>query len=169
MRSSRQDVSGNYAGAVTRLLAHWVDLSVAGLLFVAGSAALDHVLRAIVGVDRPTDDSGMWRAVAAAVWLFVYWWVSVAIAGKTPGKALLGLRVLSRDGDSVVIARCVASDLASTQLSAVRDRLSRHRRRPRAQGPSRRRRRIGSCLRLGTSNRRAAATHLGVSGQTVRR
>jgi uncharacterized RDD family membrane protein YckC len=105
MRSSRQDVSGNYAGAVTRLLAHWADISVASLLFVAGSAALDYVLRAIASVDTATDDGGVWRAVAAAVWLFVYWWVPVAVAGKTPGKALLGLRVLSRDGDILSSSR----------------------------------------------------------------
>ena len=98
MKSSRQDVSGNYAGAITRLLAHWIDLSVAGFLFVAGGAALDYVLRTVAGVETATDDPGTWHAVAAGIWLFVYWWVLVAIAGKTVGKALLGLRVVSREG-----------------------------------------------------------------------
>ena len=98
MKSSRQDVSGNYAGAITRLLAHWVDLSVAGFLFVTGGAAFDYVLRTVAGVETATDDPGMWHAVAAGIWLFVYWWASVAIAGKTVGKALLGLRVVSREG-----------------------------------------------------------------------
>ena len=40
MKSSRQDVSGNYAGAVTRLLAHWVDMAVVGLSFVAITGAV---------------------------------------------------------------------------------------------------------------------------------
>jgi uncharacterized RDD family membrane protein YckC len=112
MRSSRQDVSGNYAGAVTRLLAHWVDLSVAGLIFVAGSAALDYVLRAIVGVDTVTEDTGVWYAAAATVWLFVYWWLSVAMAGKTPGKALLGLRVVTSDGDILSSSRAALRAIA---------------------------------------------------------
>ena len=99
MRASRQDVSGNYAGAVTRLLAHSADLAVAGLLFVIGLAALDYVLRTIAGVDAVTDNAEVWSATAASVWLFLYWWVSIAVAGKTIGKALLGLRVVTRDGE----------------------------------------------------------------------
>ncbi|MDJ0663319.1 MAG: RDD family protein [Acidimicrobiia bacterium] len=99
MRSSRQDVSGNYAGAVTRLLAHWVDLAVAGLLFVIGLVALDYVLQTIAGVDAVTDNPEVWSATAASVWLFLYWWVSIAVAGKTIGKAVLGLRVVSREGE----------------------------------------------------------------------
>jgi uncharacterized RDD family membrane protein YckC len=85
---------------------------VAGLLFVAGSAALDYVLRAIVGVDTVTDDAGVWYAAAAAVWLFVYWWVSIAIAGKTPGKVLLGLRVVTRDGDILSSSRAALRAIA---------------------------------------------------------
>lgn len=112
MKSSRQDVSGNYAGAVTRLLAHWVDISVAGFLFVVGSAALDYILTAIIGIDGISDDAGPWRAAAAAVWFFVYWWASVAIAGKTIGKALLGLRVLSRDGDVLSASRAALRALS---------------------------------------------------------
>jgi uncharacterized RDD family membrane protein YckC len=105
MRAGRQDVSGNYAGAVTRLLAHWVDLAVAGFLFIVGSAALDYVLETIVGVDAVTDDLGAWRAAVGAVWFFLYWWVSIALAGKTVGKALLGLRVVTRDGDILSSSR----------------------------------------------------------------
>ena len=112
MKSSRQDVSGNYAGAVTRLLAHWVDISVAGFLFVAGSAAVDYILTAIAGIDPISDDVGPWWAAAAAVWVFVYWWVSVAIAGKTIGKALLGLRVLSREGDVLSASRAALRALS---------------------------------------------------------
>ncbi len=112
MRASRQDVSGNYAGAVTRLLAHWVDLSVAGFLFIAGSAALDYVLRTIVGVDAEFEDLGQWRAVVAAVWFFLYWWVSIAMAGKTIGKALLGLRVVSRDGEILSSSRSAVRAIA---------------------------------------------------------
>lgn len=99
MRSSRQDVSGNYAGAVTRLLAHWVDLSVAGFLFIMGSAAVDYLLETVVGVAAEFDDLGEWRAVVALAWLFLYWWISIALAGKTIGKALLGLRVVTREGE----------------------------------------------------------------------
>lgn len=99
MKASRQDVSGNYAGAVTRLLAHWVDLAVAGFLFIAGSAAVDYVLQTIVGVDAALEDLGPWSAVVGAGWFVLYWWVSIALAGKTIGKALLGLRVVTGEGE----------------------------------------------------------------------
>lgn len=112
MRSSRHDVSGNYAGGVTRLLAHWVDLSVAGILFIAGSVALDYVLRTIVGVDAALEDLGLWRAAVGAVWFFLYWWVSIAVAGKTIGKALLGLRVVSRDGEILSSSRSAVRAIA---------------------------------------------------------
>jgi uncharacterized RDD family membrane protein YckC len=116
MRSSRQDVSGNYAGAVTRVLAHWVDLAIAGILFVVGTAAIDYVLRTIVGVDAEAKDLGRWYALAGAIWLFLYWWITVAVAGKTPGKALLGLRVVGRQGDVLPSLRC-AVRAASLPLS----------------------------------------------------
>ncbi|MDJ0952312.1 MAG: RDD family protein [Acidimicrobiia bacterium] len=112
MKSSRQDVSGNYAGAVTRLLAHWVDMAVVGLSFVAITVALDYVLRTIVGVEPITDDRGPWFALVAATWLFLYWWLSIAIAGKTIGKALLGLRVVSRDGGILLSARSALRAIA---------------------------------------------------------
>ena len=99
MKASRQDVSGNYAGGVTRLLAHWVDLAVAGFLFIVTSAAVDYLLRTVVGVDAVTEDLGEWRALVAAIWMFLYWWGSIALAGKTIGKALLGLRVVTGDGE----------------------------------------------------------------------
>ena len=35
------------------------------------------------------------RAVRTAV----YWWASTAVAGRTPGMAIVGLRIVSRMGD----------------------------------------------------------------------
>jgi len=98
MKQSRLDVSGNYAGGITRLLAHWVDLALAGFLFVSGSVALDYVLQRIAGIETTVAEPSVWRGLAGVIWLFIYWWGSLALAGKTPGKALLGLRVLTSDG-----------------------------------------------------------------------
>lgn len=98
MTSNPQDVSGDYAGAVTRLAAHSLDLTVAGLIFVGVTAAFDYVVNNIAGIDWDVNDSASWYAAAAAVWLFLYWWVSISVAGKTLGKALLGLRVVTGEG-----------------------------------------------------------------------
>lgn len=112
MKPSRLDVSGNYAGAATRLLAHWVDISIAGFLFVSGSVALDYVLNRIAGVETNVTEPSLWRALAAVAWLFIYWWAPVAMTGKTPGKALLGLRVLTRDGALLSGRRAAARTIA---------------------------------------------------------
>ncbi|MDJ0923223.1 MAG: RDD family protein [Acidimicrobiia bacterium] len=97
----RQDVSGNYAGPVTRLLAHWVDIALAGFMFVAGLVAFDYVLRTIAGVETNVTEPSWVRGSAGALWFLLYWWVCIGVAGKTPGKALLGLRVLSKDGENL--------------------------------------------------------------------
>lgn len=101
MKQDRMEVSGNYAGAVTRLLAHWVDISLAGFLFVSGSVAFDYILNRIAGLDTNVSEPNVWRGIAAVVWFFIYWWGSVALTGKTPGKALLGLRILTREGTAL--------------------------------------------------------------------
>ncbi|MEA2000690.1 MAG: RDD family protein [Actinomycetota bacterium] len=99
MKATRQDVTGQYAGAITRFLANSVDVAIAGFLFLTGSAMLDYALRAIAGIEISTGSISLGRTVAFAIWLFLYWWTSIAVAAKTPGKALLGLRVLNRSGD----------------------------------------------------------------------
>lgn len=99
MTTNRVDVSGHYAGAVTRLLAYAADAAIAGFLFFLGMALVDYALQSIVGVETTSDSLNPYRVAAAAGWIFVYWWGSIAIAGKTLGKALLGLRVLGREGD----------------------------------------------------------------------
>lgn len=112
MKPARHDVTGNYAGAVTRLLAHAVDVALAGSLFVVGAVALDYVLRTIFGLDSILGSRGIGYAIGVVVWFFLYWWASISIAGKTPGKALLGLRVLRRDGSILPSSRAALRTVA---------------------------------------------------------
>jgi uncharacterized RDD family membrane protein YckC len=37
-------------------------------------------------------------AASAVVWLFTYRWASTAVAGHTPGMAIVGLRIVARSG-----------------------------------------------------------------------
>jgi uncharacterized RDD family membrane protein YckC len=111
MPTDRRQVSGHYAGAVTRLLAHAVDIAISWVLLLVGLAAIDYTLATILRIDT-SDPSGLWRVVLGPVWFFLYWWVSIAVAGKTPGKALLGLRVLRRDGTVLSGSRAAVRALA---------------------------------------------------------
>ena len=99
----RRTISGHYAGPVTRLAA------LAGDLF--GALSLSGVLGGIVfsvfsifGVDT-TSGSPRWLALAfGALWFLAWFWLPVALFGRTAGMGLAGIAVVGRDG-SIVGAR----------------------------------------------------------------
>ncbi len=94
--------TGRYAGPLTRLLAVIVDgfavafgftLIVSGVTFLVQLFASDF------------EFSGRYPFIFGGVfilWAFVYKWFSLAVFGKTLGKALLGVRVVSSDGNVVL-------------------------------------------------------------------
>ncbi len=98
-REDREGVkTGRYGGPLTRLLAVIIDgavvsfgltLAVAGVVFVVGLVA--------PGFSLP-DTSALAYGVALLMVSALYLWMSYAVFGKTIGKAILGLRVVSADG-----------------------------------------------------------------------
>jgi len=98
----RTRISGYYAGPLSRLLAYLIDsfvvFSGAGLIstIVVGS------INVVLGADLQWD----WRAgvlgfAAFSVWFFLYFWVGVALSGRTPGMTVLGIKVVEREGTPV--------------------------------------------------------------------
>ena len=89
---------GHYSGPVTRLAAFAVDQTIVTVVFTATVAivswALDFVTRGSVKLSIP---NLLLLAMYGTWWLmfFSYPW---AVSGKTPGMALLGIRVVSREG-----------------------------------------------------------------------
>lgn len=97
-RPRRRVVSGHYAGPVSRALAFAIDASASSALFALGSATLAWVVRTTLSVEITPDRAGpVWIGIFT-VWLFLYFWVGLALVGKTIGKAILGLRVVERSG-----------------------------------------------------------------------
>lgn len=96
--TDRSQVTGHYAGAVTRLTAYVLDVLLIGALFTLGLAALRFVLEFVSDVTLTVDNDGLLVVAAVVSWAFLYTWVSLVVAGRTPGKALVGLRVVRRDG-----------------------------------------------------------------------
>ncbi len=83
--------AGSVAGTGARLAAFLIDLVLASLV-------------TSLFVDRDFDDqASLWtfNLVAVGVWLAITT-VGVALAGFTPGKVLLGLRVVRMDGGALV-------------------------------------------------------------------
>ena len=93
-----ESLEGHYAGAVTRLAAAVTDAAVSFAIFALGSAFLGFLIEIFFRV-RLSDHEGSWGWwVALVVWEFVYYTYCLSLSGKTPGCALLGLRVVRDTG-----------------------------------------------------------------------
>lgn len=89
---------GHYSGPVTRLAAFAVDQAIVTVVFTATMAivswALDFVTRGAVKLSIPN----LVLLAMYGCWWLIYFAYPWAVSGKTLGMALLGIRVVSRDG-----------------------------------------------------------------------
>jgi uncharacterized RDD family membrane protein YckC len=97
----RREITGHYAGAVGRAAAFLLDWALVTAGYTGAVAAINLIAMTVAGTS--TTDTGLgWVAVASfALWAFLYVVVSLVVAGRTPGKALVGLRVVLRDGSTL--------------------------------------------------------------------
>ena len=93
--------AGHYAGAVSRLAAYAVDLVISWGLFELALAGISFVASIATGHPLNYHRGNIVVVVIFALWEFAYfgyWW---AASGKTPGMAVLGLRVVRADGADI--------------------------------------------------------------------
>ncbi len=110
---SRELVTGHYAGAVTRFAAFLLDWFIIITSFGLGLGALSLALSVITRSDLHLDQGrGLAWVVALAVWAFIYSTASLSLAGRTPAKAVVGLRVVNRDGSPLASRRALVRVLA---------------------------------------------------------
>jgi uncharacterized RDD family membrane protein YckC len=101
LQARRGEVTGRYAGPVSRVAAFGLDFAIVFWSFTLGSAGFSWILEGI-GVTIPE-----WAETALAslilfwLWYFLYWWFGISLTGRTIGKGVLGLRVVQVDGDPV--------------------------------------------------------------------
>ncbi|MDP9495460.1 MAG: RDD family protein [Actinomycetota bacterium] len=93
--------TGRYAGPVTRLLAVMLDVFVVTTGFTVIVSVIRFLVDLLSGGSLTIPDTGLWYAIGLGVWAFLYVWLSLAIFGKTIGKAVLGLRVVGADGTAL--------------------------------------------------------------------
>ena len=104
----RSQVSGHYSGPVTRLLAFATDGLIVTAVFSLTVGGIELVARLVLGTSPVSGERSGWMWFAAYASLaFLYSVVSLAIAGRTPGKALVGLRVVARSGEPVTPRQAV--------------------------------------------------------------
>ena len=90
--------TGRYAGPLTRFLAVVIDAFVVTIGFTLIAAGVVFLIGLIApGYELP-DDQGLVYSLVFVLWVFLYLWVSLAVFGKTIGKMVLGLRVVTREG-----------------------------------------------------------------------
>ncbi|GAA4807605.1 hypothetical protein GCM10025786_09160 [Nocardioides caeni] len=98
--TSAASATGRYAGAVSRLLALALDVAVVIGTYSAGTLLVGYLLDFLLGV-RVEDLPELAATLLLITWGAAYFTVSTAISGRTIGKAVVGLRVVTRLGSPV--------------------------------------------------------------------
>jgi uncharacterized RDD family membrane protein YckC len=101
-RVPQPSLVGHYAGPVTRLVAYVADAVLGTVLFSFGVGAIVWVVQLLSGDRVQIDDVGPWIGFPLlVVWGFLYFFIPLALTGRTPGMALIGLEVVRRDGSNL--------------------------------------------------------------------
>jgi uncharacterized RDD family membrane protein YckC len=89
---------GQYAGAVSRLAAFALDVGASWGVYVAASALLSFAVQLLTGHSFDLAKHPVVAISVLAVWLFAYFAYQWAVAGRTIGMAVFGIRVVRADG-----------------------------------------------------------------------
>jgi uncharacterized RDD family membrane protein YckC len=89
---------GHYAGAVSRFTSYAIDLVVSTAVFWLGLAGVSFAVRIVTGHDVNWNRSNIVVAIIFVLWQFPYFGYCWAVSGRTPGMAMLGIRVVRADG-----------------------------------------------------------------------
>lgn len=112
VRSAPSSVTGHYAGPVSRAAAAALDVLVAMTLYTVAYAGVELLADAFLNVSLDGEWSGPLAALALAGWGFLYYFVGLAVSGRTVGKAVVGLRVLRADGSTLTVGRAFVRTVA---------------------------------------------------------
>jgi uncharacterized RDD family membrane protein YckC len=89
------------AGMVSRLFAFLLDVLTVDILFSIGQSLFALLFQVLAGRTWQTKDHQIASGVALAVLVFIYFTVPIAVAGRTFGQTILGLKVRRVDGGDV--------------------------------------------------------------------
>ena len=104
-------LQGHYAGPVTRLVGYVVDQSLLVALFAAGTALVVWGVSLLTSGEVQWDASPWITAAAFVLWQFLYYAYPWAVSGRTPGRALIGIRVVAADGDDAGARRAAVRSI----------------------------------------------------------
>jgi uncharacterized RDD family membrane protein YckC len=108
----RPSVSGRYAGPSSRAVAMFIDVTTLLFLFGVATAVTTWTVDRLFGTELAGGSFVGWVAIALlATWAFGYIAVPLAMTGRTFGKAVVGLRVVRRDGTPLLPAQAAVRTL----------------------------------------------------------
>jgi uncharacterized RDD family membrane protein YckC len=106
------DALGHYAGAASRFVAYAIDVVVSAAAFILALAGISFSATIVTGRSISWHRDSVAVAVVFVVWELSYFGYCWATRGRTPGMALLGLRVIRADGADITPRRGAARALA---------------------------------------------------------
>lgn len=102
-RKGRGQVTGHYAGPLSRLGAFLIDTAFVWFTFVLTIAGITFIIDVFSqGETTWATELGPIGFAVIAVWAFLYLWVSLTIAGRTLGMGIVGIRVVDRQGEPLL-------------------------------------------------------------------
>ena len=103
---------GNYAGAASRLAAFAIDVGASWGIFTLAAGALNLASQLILGRKINISNFQVAGISFLVVWEFIYFAYQWALSGRTIGMALLGVRVVRRDGSALSGRRAMLRTIA---------------------------------------------------------
>jgi uncharacterized RDD family membrane protein YckC len=100
------------AGIATRFAAFVFDVIAIFISFAIGGRVVEFVMSVLLRHQVRLAEAPTASTVALIVWAFVYCTVSLASSGQTPGMAILGVRVVDKDGRPLKTRHAIVRVLA---------------------------------------------------------
>lgn len=100
-------LEGTYANVATRFAAFLVDVITVNVLFALGGAVLERMLGMFTGRTVELANSEVLYRLCFVAWVMLYCAYPLAMAGRTFGMAVLGLRAVAADGSNLSAGRAV--------------------------------------------------------------
>ena len=101
-KDGRGEVTGHYAGPVSRLGAFILDSIIVWLVFILFGFGVAFVFDFIFQVDvNRSWEQTVIGVLLFASWAFIYFWIGFGLAGRTIGMGVVGISVVNRQGRTI--------------------------------------------------------------------
>ncbi|TYL45032.1 RDD family protein [Nocardioides sp. BGMRC 2183] len=97
---ARSSVTGRYAGPISRTLGAAADVGFVVATYTLGAALVAFLARVLIHADLE-EVAGVPATLVLLIWGALYLMVATAVSGRSVGQALVGLKVVDRDGGVV--------------------------------------------------------------------